>query len=146
MPELLRGLDGQTGLAEVDPISKNSILEITHQEPTNYMMWCASHKYDFRNPHAFQAEAVVIIKQPRTFKRDISNAARAIGLRPTFGKVRYFDPYLDLETKLDVRFSKHFRFTYQHEVRLVTQGSALPDSLFLKVPNLSSYCELYSLI
>ena len=146
MPELLNGLDGQTGLVNLDPISRDSIVNITHQEPKDYLMWCASHRYDFRNPYAFNADALVIIKQPRTFKKNVSNAIKALGLYPTLGKVRYFDPYLDIDTKLDVRFSKHFRFSYQHEVRLVAQGKSLPNELFLSVPDLSTYCEIYDLI
>lgn len=144
-PELLNELDGQTGLANIDPIRPNDIVRVTHQQQQDYLMWCAAHNYDFRLPHAFDAEAVAIITQPRRFKKEVAKALKAKGLNPTIGKVRYFDPYLDLETKLDVRFSKHFRFAYQNEYRIVAQGIDLQDHMFLKVKNLPEYCEIIKL-
>jgi hypothetical protein len=145
IPELLRNVDGQTGLADIDPINKNTIFNITHQTRQNYMMWCAAHKYDYRIPYAFEAEAVLIIKEPRRFKKEIIRSLRKMGLNAQMGKVRYFDPYLDLESKLDVRFSKHFRFQYQNEVRVVAQGKNLPETVFIEVPELSTYCEIHDL-
>lgn len=145
-PELLNNLDGQTGLANIDPVTRQDIYKITHQHPQDYLMWCASHHYDFRIPHAFNAEAVAIITNPKKFKKDVSKALRLQNLYPTVRKVGYFDPYLDLETKLDVRFSKHFRFSYQNEFRVVAQGKNLPEYLFLTVPELPEYCDIHKLI
>jgi len=145
-PELLNNLDGQTGLANIDPITPQDIFKITHQHPQDYLMWCASHYYDFRIPHAFKAEAVAIITNPKKFKKDVGKALRLQNLIPAVRKVGYFDPYLDLETKLDVRFSKHFRFSYQNEFRVVAQGKNLPEYLFLTVPELPEYCDIHKLI
>jgi len=145
-PELLKGLDSQTGLANIDPVRQSDIIKISFQQPQDYLMWCAAHSYDFRIPHAFNAEAVAIITQPRRFKKEVTKALKTQGLSPTIGKVRYFDPYLDLETKLDVRFSKHFRFSYQKEFRIVAQGGVeLPAHMFLTIKNLPEYCEIIKL-
>lgn len=144
-PELLRNLDGQTGLADIDPVIPKETFRVSHEYPQDYLMWCAAHHYDARIPHAFNAEAVAIITQPKQFKKDVVKELRSKNLFPTIRNVNYFDPYLDLELKLDVRFSKHFRFSYQNEFRVVAQGKILPDYLFLTVPNLPKYCEIHIL-
>ena len=86
---------------------------------TNYYVYCMTHSLDYRLFDDFEADACVIIRDPAAFKIRLQEAVR--GQLPNWvdwdDLVTYIDPYLHPKGGIDLFFSKHFRFWYQHEYR-----------------------------
>jgi len=95
------------------------------------------------------------VKQIRSFNYSKDGALFKYGkeeyLRPMVEAglpVTYIDPFGDYKSEPDVYFSKHFRYGYQKEFRLVWLPPAktdLLDPVFLEIGSMEDYCHLITL-
>lgn len=92
----------------------------------DYWTWCAtgrpqSTKVATRLIGDFRADCCVVIPQGRRFLNDLATSCRLVipGAQVTVAPVRYIDPMFDEVVPEALPTTKHFRYMYQHEVRLV---------------------------
>jgi hypothetical protein len=99
----------------------------------------------------FEADSCVIIHRPKEFIKLIQQEfdKQIRGWKSKSSPVTYVDPF-HIESKLpDIFFSKHFRFSYQKEFRIVwlpPEPVAILEPIFLELGNISEYCEIISLL
>jgi hypothetical protein len=115
-----REVDKQTGKPGrlIHPIGDvtitNSVLD--------FYAYCMCDKFDYRLLDDFEAPAMVVVHDHQTFARRFLRV-----IKEQFGDdytymwvpVYYVDPYNYDRTRLSTRFSKHFRYAYQHEQRFL---------------------------
>ncbi len=147
MPAFLKDLDGMSGLTAFDKSGQKNGIQLQFSSRDEYLVWCASSSYDPRLPYAFKADSVLVIKDRQRFERDVKNALLSFNkdFYVRTSQVKYLDPYIDLSLNLDIPFTKHFRFSYQDEYRIVAEGINPPEELFVNITDLHSYAEIYSL-
>lgn len=148
MPAFLKELDGMSGLTTLDKTTAlDSGVHIEFSSRHEYLVWCAAASYDPRLPYAFDADSVLVIKDRQRFEIEVRKAL--LNFNKDFfvraSQIKYLDPYIDLSTKLDIPFTKHFRFSYQDEYRIVAEGTNPPEELFLNITDLHEYAEIFSL-
>lgn len=88
---------------------------------TNYYVHCFASKYTLREYDDFEANACIIISKPRLlFQKMIKAVSRK---KPDFhgfaSPVKYLDPLSCNAMDVEILFSKHFRYSYQNEVRTI---------------------------
>jgi hypothetical protein len=68
----------------------------------------------------FDADACVVITKPKEFIDRVLAAVQPLlsGYAHERGKVRYADPHFD-HHRLPIAMTKHFRFSYQREFRMI---------------------------
>jgi hypothetical protein len=117
----IQRVDEQTLKPVGDRIKVLRNISFTRTVPTDYYVYCLSALFPFRAFDDFQADACLVIKQPKQFIERVLLAGFA-KLPNWFARVDAVD-YLDpLRTKPeDVRafFAKHFRYSYQKELRII---------------------------
>lgn len=88
---------------------------------TNYYVTCFSSNYTYREFSDFEADACLIIKNPRAFTERLIRAGTQLlsGYDGFAGNVKYLDPLLCDPSKVDVNFTKHFKYSYQNEYRII---------------------------
>lgn len=88
---------------------------------TDFYVYCLADELSTRLMLDFERDACLIIRDPEEFLRRISVAvnARLDGWQFQAGNVEYFDPLNVTPAELRLPWSKHFRYAYQKEVRLV---------------------------
>jgi hypothetical protein len=89
----------------------------------NFYVLCLTDRYDARMFHDFDADAAIVITNPRLFLKRIGKAMKRLAPGCSLGHkpVRYYDPYIDQRVDLKPPFSKNFSFAYQKEYRLAWQ-------------------------
>jgi hypothetical protein len=145
-----RVLDRKTG--QPGP-SIQAIGDVTITESVfDFYAYCMCENYDYRLLDDFEAKAMVVIHDRRTFGRRVLNA-----VKKSFGDdytymwipVYYVDPYNYDHTRLSAHFSKHFRYGYQHEYRfLMVPKNNRTDSLppfFIDIGPLTDVATYYCL-
>ncbi len=118
----------------------------------DFYVYCMSDKYDYRLVDDFEASAMVVVHDCGTFSRKLSRAIREqLGDDYTYMwiPVYYVDPYNFDHTRLSGHFSKHFRFSYQHEHRFLmvpkdNRTEPLPP-FFVNIGSLTDVATLYIL-
>ncbi|MGY3022986.1 hypothetical protein ACVWXR_000821 [Pseudomonas lurida] len=88
---------------------------------TNYYVCCFASNFTNREFVDFEADACLVIKEPRLFTdRLIKAGCNALpGFEGFARAVKYLDPVLCDPSKIDVNFAKHFKYAYQNEYRAV---------------------------
>lgn len=111
--------DGESG--EFKGTVKPQNFQIRHTATTNYYVLCMSSALTPRLFLDFDADACLIIKKPNVFIHSIleSFAERRPDWYGGPEIVEYVDPLKPSLEKVDVFKTKHFRYSYQKEVRLV---------------------------
>lgn len=117
---------------------------------TDYYVYCLDQLFDPRMFCDFDADACLIIKQPKLFLRKLyDNLFREDKYKCYSGKIKYYDPLLDNPLKGLIPFTKYFGYTYQNEYRAVF----LPEKNIDKLPwreiflgNISDYVEIVDVI
>jgi len=142
----LKPKNGQT--KELKNIHK---FTFTEHSKTDYYFYCLS---SFLSPQLFLDfgyNACLCIKDPKRFLKSIlsnfKNSFPQWQNRNT--QVSYIDPLKTPINNIDVFFSKHFRYAYQKEYRIVWLPPApikQLDYIFVEMENLGEYCELISLL
>lgn len=137
-------------VAEGVPIHATSNIKITQKSATNYYVYCLSANLAPRLFLDFEADACLLITNPDRFFEMILGAFEKA--MPTWAgavlQVSYVDPLRTKTTEHDVFASKHFRYLYQDEVRIIWLPQGAMNELHpvhLELGSLSSCCELISL-
>lgn len=119
------------------------------QAPDYFLLSLCDSIY-YRMPTDFDADAVLVIRDPIRFSQRVISAflARFSDWKPHYGPVTYYDPYRDY-TKVRVhQMSKHFGYAYQREVRIVMEALRSPrhalEPQFLDIGPMRDYAELLS--
>lgn len=88
---------------------------------TDYYVYCMSCSLAARYFYDFDCDAGILLKNPEAFVEKLSEAVKLQlpGWRAYADRVTYLDPFDSPKDDLDVYFSKHFKFSYQDEFRLV---------------------------
>ena len=125
-------------------------VEIVENVP-DYYAYCMCSEIDRRLPSDFKADAALVISDPKRFQRLFFDSLRSKlkGWEMRRGKVKYYDPFLDYKKYSDLEMTKHFRYHYQKEFRLVARpkrnvGQTL-EPFFINVGPMTEYSVLYTL-
>ena len=136
------------------PVGILSDMTISHGLATNYYVYCMTYTLSHRLFDDFDADACVIIKDPKVFSSLLCESVQSQlpGWLDWHKAVTYVDPYLHPEEITDLTFSKHSRYWYQREYRFVWLPDAsrgmrygLLDPLFIELGSLAHIAELVSL-
>jgi hypothetical protein len=117
----------------------------------DYFLFSMCEHIHYRMPTDFNADAAIIIKQPRRF----INRIVATFLEdfpdwiPMTGKVTYYDPYRDYAKFRVPEMAKHFGYAYQKEVRVAFRPrgrlSTVLEPAFLKIGPMADYADIVTL-
>lgn len=117
------------------------------ESKTNYYVHCFASKYTFREFHDFDADCCIVIDKPRILFQKMMKAVKQV--KPDFdgfaSPVKYLDP-LNIRLKdVDIFLAKHFKYSYQNEVRTIW----LPDvpkiqlePFFINIGSMTSYARI----
>jgi hypothetical protein len=97
-------------------------LRVQETIPTDYLVYCLTHAADHRLFDDFEADACVAITNPKEFLQRLTSAVKTAlpEWSPGAGRVRYVDPHGDLTGELWIPLTKHFRYSYQSELRIAS--------------------------
>lgn len=140
----LEVIDHKTGKSKgfIKPVDS----KITRQTETNYYVYCLSSVLTPRLFLDFDADACLIIKKPNYFFEKVLDAFEKqnpswVGISKN---VTYLDPLNSLLKQIDVFSCKHFRFSYQKEVRLIWLPPKIVKELdhqYFELGSLEDCCE-----
>ncbi|MBR7523352.1 MULTISPECIES: hypothetical protein [Pseudomonas] len=104
-----------------NPTASYGRVEYSVKARTNYYVCCFASNYTNREFSDFEADACLVIKNPRLFiNRLIKTGCHALpGFEGFAQNVKYVDPLLCNPSKIDVNFAKHFKYAYQNEYRAI---------------------------
>lgn len=132
------------------PVEPVGNVEYTLNAPTNYYVYCLAAEYAYRLFPDFEADCCLIINKPQVF---IERLVRALSMKipgwRAFGTgVKYIDPMNITKEELDTFFSKHFKYAYQKEYRIIwvppiPQMTLTP--IDVEIGSLKDCCELVTL-
>ena len=113
---------------------------------TDFYIYCTAAKYDHRLFDDFDSDACLLVHEPKGFVRKIVEACKQSHSDWLFAEkmVCYYDP-LRLDRIDDIPLSKHFRFWYQHEYRIVLKPKGpikRLEQINLSLGKVSDLCEL----
>lgn len=131
--------DGPAAEARIKPLELYRFMEVSP-----FYVLCLSQRFDYRMFHDFEAHAALIIHDRETFIRRMNAAVASINpAAPDHGPAPYHDPYAVHANALVPGFSKHFRYAYQDEFRMIwrPKASAL-EPFFVTLGDLSDIAEL----
>jgi hypothetical protein len=140
-------LDKENGVPKGD-IPLISDITVNISSSTDYYVWCMAYSLDIRLFDDFESDACVIIHEPaRLFERMRQQMLSHIGNWDTFvAKVRYFDPCLTNSKHVEPFGCKHFRYSYQKELRIMWLPTAKATMELspqeLSLGSLEDICEL----
>jgi len=113
---------------------------------TDFYIYCTAAKYDHRLFDDFDSDACLLVHEPKGFVRKIVEACKQSYSDWLFAEkmVCYYDP-LRLDRIDDISLSKHFRFWYQREYRIVLKPKdpvKKLEPIKLSLGKVSDLCEL----
>lgn len=116
---------------------------------TDFYIYCTAAKYDHRLFDDFESDACLLVHEPKGFVRKIVEACKENYSDWLFAEkmVCYYDP-LRLNRIEDISLSKHFRFWYQREYRIVLKPKdpiKRLEPIKLSLGKVSDLCELIML-
>jgi hypothetical protein len=90
---------------------------------SNCYVACLGRRYQYRLFDDFGYDSCVVIREPQRFIERTRSCMEGVlpGWAFSASRVSYLDPCHPTPTD-DVLFSKHFRFTYQQEFRMVWEA------------------------
>lgn len=139
----LKTLDGRE-------IEACGYIDVAYSFPTDYYIFCLSGNYSHRLFSDFEADAVVIIHNPFKFFEVLSSA-----LKPNLPiskyqfrcvRVEYIDPLNMHPDHRDPPFTKHFKYAYQEELRLIWIPTSPVESLDVQFFNIGPMKEYATII
>ena len=141
-------IDEHTG-EKKQKLSPIKNIKITYFSKSDYYVYCMSHTYDIKLFHDFDADCCLIIKNPKEFIARLTTKFRdsMLGWTEWHQRVKYIDP-LTSRGSPDIFFSKHFKYTYQKEYRIVWLPPSIVQKLnpvVLALGSLTDYTELFIL-
>ncbi len=113
---------------------------------TDFYIYCTAAKHDHRLFDDFDSDACLLVHEPKGFVRKIVEACKQSHSDWLFAEkmVCYYDP-LRLDRIDDISLSKHFRFWYQREYRIVLKPKdpiKRLEPIKLSLGKVSDLCEL----
>ena len=137
--------DGKTSKSKGQLKPKD--FQIKHDSLSNYYVYCLSSIFVPRLFLDFDANACLIIKKPQEFIERILTTFETVnpGWIGIAKDVEYLDPLKPSSKKVDVFLCKHFRYSYQKEVRVIWLSSTPEKELnpkFIELGNLDDCTEL----
>jgi hypothetical protein len=117
----------------------------------DYFLYCMCREIDRRLPTDFEADAALVIHDPSKFQRLFFDALREKlrGWDMRNGEVKYYDPYTDYKRHNILEMTKHFKYYYQKEFRLVARPKAANainlEPFFLRLGSLEDISTPYFL-
>lgn len=130
-------------ITQADPVIRISV--------PDYYLVSLCRDMDRRMPTDFESDAALIIKDSKRFQRLFFDQLRGKlkGWDFRNGDVSYYDPYLDFMRYKVPEMTKHFRFHYQKEFRLVArpkkQVAAALEPFFVNIGPMHDYAEMCSI-
>jgi hypothetical protein len=121
---------------------------VDKQLSTNFYVYCLAARLLPRLLGDFNADACLVIRDPNAFINRVADAmaAHLPGWDATVGYVEYYDPLQVNPAEVRQPFWKHFRFAYQHEIRLVWMPPA-PEIVLSRIElNLGSLDDIAELV
>jgi hypothetical protein len=113
---------------------------------TDFYIYCTAAKYDHRLFDDFKSDACLLVHEPKSFAMKIVEACKQGYSDWLFAEkmVCYYDPLRPNRIE-DIPLSKHFRFWYQHEYRIVLKPKdpiKRLEPIKLSLGKVSDLCEL----
>lgn len=114
----------------------------------DYYLFSLCEHIHHRMATDFNADAAIVIRDPMLFKQRLVTAfaSRHPNWISMAGKVTYYDPYCDYTKFRIPEMSKHFRYGYQKEFRVVFcprhGASTVLEPLFLSIGPMTDYADL----
>ena len=114
---------------------------------TNYFVHCFSAGYTYREFDDFEANACVVISEPTTlFKKMMRAARKALPDYDGFAsQIKYIDPLNCEPGCVDIFFAKHFKYSYQNEVRVIWLPKIPVEKIepfFIEIGSMEKYAKL----
>jgi len=125
-------------------------IELTQEAPTDYLVFCLSFKYEWRAFDDFEADCCLVISDAKQFldRLLIDVFKQFPDWLARVDAVDYLDPLNTSKDKVRPYFSKHFRYTYQNELRVIWVPPQPRNDLkpvFVELGPLDSIAELIEL-
>lgn len=122
----------------------------TRTSNSNFYVYCLTYEHSYRMFGDFEADSCLIITKPSVFlKRILEKFNETIPNYSVYHNiVKYYDPLNVDKKSLPAFLSKHFRYAYQKEYRIIWTPSEAEMELkpvFLELGNLEDCCELIKL-
>ena len=139
-------LERQNDNGEYQEISIAGRIFSKKKSETDFYIYCTAAKYDHRLFDDFNSDACLLVHEPKGFVRKIVEACKQSHSDWLFAEkmVCYYDP-LRLDRIDDISLSKHFRFWYQCEYRIVLKPKdpvKKLERIKLSLRKVSDLCEL----
>lgn len=144
----MKAYDGKTGQCK-GGFSPDYFVYTT-RSATNYYVYCLSLSFAPRLFLDFDANACLIIGNPKEFVESVLSAVEN-KMKGWFGvgmDISYIDPVNYPIKDVDVFASKHFRYAYQREYRFIWLPPSpiqVLEHFVIEVPNIEKYCYLLDL-
>lgn len=114
---------------------------------TNYYVHCFASQYTYREFDDFDADCCIVIDEPRILFQKMMKAMKLE--KPEFSgfsaPVKYLDPLNIRPSDVDIFFAKHFKYTYQNEVRTIwipNEAQAQLEEIFINIGSMSDYSRI----
>jgi len=122
------------------------VIEWVMKAPSDYYLVCMARGLIFRMFDDFGSDACLVIHNEKEFARRMLTAFDAVNPQwfGTFRAVDYIDPCMP-KPPIDIRFAKHFRYSYQEEQRFAwipPLGIATFPQITISLGPLGDICEL----
>jgi len=117
---------------------------------TNYYVHCFAADYTYREYDDFEADACIVISNPRKLFQKMMKAVKKqkSSFKGFASPVKYLDPLTCSPDSVDIFFSKHFKYSYQNEVRTIWLPAFPVDKLdpfFIEIGDMRGYAKLVSI-
>ena len=134
-----------------------TLYDITQSDPSvslevpNYFLYSLCADTDRRMPTDFQSDAALVIKDKRKFLRRFLGALaqKLPGWKTLTGAVSYYDPLLDFQRYHPPEMTKHIRFHYQKEFRILAKTKKVNtrnlEPFFVSIGSMQDYSEIFSI-
>lgn len=140
------GLRRQNDQGQYEDLPITGRIQARTRSPTDFYVFCTSATYQHRLFDDFNADACLLVHEPKVFVRKMVDALNRHYPNWLFGEkmVSYYDP-LWFHGFAEIPFAKHFRYWYQNEYRVVVkpQPPVLRLSpIALDLGKISDLCQL----
>ncbi|WP_144011896.1 hypothetical protein [Geobacter sulfurreducens] len=142
-------IDQSTG-KPIDNITPSGNISFKTVSTTDFYVFCAAASYGPRLYLDFNADCCLVIKEPNKFADKVVSQLKLKhpDWKGAFSQVYYLDPLNYGPKDVNMFLSKHFRYAYQNEWRIIWHPRASVSKLepiFIEVGNCEADCELLKL-
>ena len=139
-------LQKKVSSGEYEEIKGIQNISVTNSYPTDFYVYCMAKVYHHRLFDDFDADACLLIYDTEIFLDKFLNCLKTSysDWLLASGEVRYYDPFFPTNSS-SIPFSKHFRFWYQSEFRIVFKPKSPVkklEEIDIEIGSLANCCEL----